>query len=103
MRLIQILFVVMLLSMAGTATRDTDLIRAESPIAKDLGALTLSEIRAIFANDGWFAGNLGSAGYTPSQNAFLRDDPDAGTPMGQSREPLRLGAVNWNTRPALGV
>ena len=91
MRLISIILVIALLAI-GIAS--ADYVQYTSPSAKDLSNLTLSEIREIFAGDGWFSADTGGSGWTPSINAFLKDGGE-GKPIGNvsKRAPLRLGGM----------
>lgn len=91
MRLISIIMVVALVAI-GIAS--ADYVQYTNPSAKDLSNLTLSEIREIFAGDGWFSPNIGGTGYTPSINAFLKDSGE-GKPAGNvtGKAPLRLGGM----------
>ena len=91
MRIIAIITLIALIGIAGA-----DYVQYTSPIAKDLSNLNLSEIQAIFSNDGtgWIVSDSGGAGWTPSINAFLADR-GGGEPIGNvtKKAPLRCGGM----------
>jgi hypothetical protein len=86
----------MLLALAIMGTVSADYIRYDNPVAKDLSNLNMSEIQAIFSNDGagWVVSDSGGAGWTPSINAFLTDNGE-GEPIGNvtKKAPLRCGGM----------
>lgn len=87
--------IILIVALAAIGIASADYVQYTNPSAKDLSNLTLSEIREIFAGDGWFsAGTTGGAGWTPSINAFLEDKGE-GKPAGNvsGKAPLRLGGM----------
>lgn len=88
--------IILIVGMAGAE----DFVKYDTPIAKDLSNLNLSEINAIFgSDDGWFI-SAGPSLYTPSQMAFLKGNADEGVPMGNvSPKHVYIGAVNPGNVP----
>jgi len=91
MKIIELLTLIALIGMASA-----DYVQYDNPVAKDLSNLNLSEIQAIFSNDGagWVVSDSGGAGWTPSINAFLTDNGE-GKPVGNvtKKAPLRCGGM----------
>lgn len=90
MKIIAIIALIALIGIAGA-----DYVQYTSPIAKDLSGLNLSEIQAIFSNDGtgWIVSDSGGAGWTPSINAFLADNGEGKPGNVTKKIPLRCGGV----------
>ena len=90
----KIIAIIALIALIGIAS--ADYVQYDNPVAKDLSNLNLSEIQAIFSNDGagWVVSDSGGAGWTPSINAFLADKGE-GEPIGNvtKKEPLRCGGM----------
>lgn len=90
MKIIAIITLIALIGMASA-----DYVQYTSPIAKDLSNLNLSEIQAIFSNDGagWVVSDSGGAGWTPSINAFLADNGEGKPGNVTKKTPLRCGGM----------
>ena len=90
----RIIALITLTALIGIAS--ADYVQYDNPVAKDLSNLNLSEIQAIFSNDGtgWIVSDSGGAGWTPSINAFLTDKGE-GDPIGNvtKKAPLRCGGM----------
>ena len=87
------LTMIALIAIVGVVS--ADYVQYTSPVAKDLSGLNMSEIEAIFSNDGtgWIVSDSGGAGWTPSINAFLADNGE-GVPGNVTKKiPLRCGGV----------
>jgi hypothetical protein len=85
----------MIAFVAIIGTVSADYVQYTSPVAKDLRNLNLSEIQAIFSNDGtgWIVSDSGGAGWTPSINAFLADNGEGKPGNVTKRTPLRCGGM----------
>ena len=85
----------MIAFVAIIGTVSADYVQYTSPVAKDLSNLNLSEIQAIFSNDGtgWIVSDSGGAGWTPSINAFLADNGEGKPGNVTKRTPLRWGGM----------
>ncbi len=85
----------MIAFVAIIGTVSADYVQYTSPVAKDLSNLNLSEIQAIFSNDGtgWIVSDSGGAGWTPSINAFLADNGEGKPGTVTKRTPLRCGGM----------
>jgi hypothetical protein len=85
----------MIAFVAIIGTVSADYVQYTSPVAKDLSNLNLSEIQAIFSNDGtgWIVSDSGGAGWTPSINAFLADNGEGKPGNVTKRTPLRCGGM----------
>ena len=89
----RIIAIIALIALIGIAS--ADYVQYDNPVAKDLSNLNLSEIQAIFSNDGagWIVSDSGGSGWTPSINAFLADG-DEGKPGNVTKKaPLRCGGM----------
>jgi hypothetical protein len=88
--LIVMVIIAMFIGMAGAE----DFVKATDVIAKDVRELGAEEINLIFEGDTWFMSG-GPSMYTPSQNAFLRNNEGEGKGLGG--KPLLLGSINKYT------
>lgn len=94
MKLLNIIFVIFTIITIGAAQNQMYFINYDSPIAKDLSNLNLSEIRAIFTGDPWMSFDFASDGWTPSQRAFMKDDKADGEPMGgAAKKMMYIGSI----------
>lgn len=85
--------IILIVALAAIGIASADYVKYSTPSAKDLSNLTLSEIRDIFAGDGWFSADIGGSGWTPSINAFLKDSGEGNPGNVTKRVPLRLGGM----------
>ena len=89
----RIIALITLTALIGIAS--ADYVQYDNPVAKDLSNLNLSEIQAIFSNDGtgWIVSDSGGAGWTPSINAFLADNGEGKPGNVTKKTPLRCGGM----------